>query len=268
MRYINYNSKRGLVNYLADFILKTINSYGDYDSIIEVTNIGKFIIVNGLTSYPDVLNFNEIGDQILKENPDYGELKLQNLNFLDTINYGVELELPEEMWFTFHNTSRPSFRPNVSTILSNTPNLNSIDGDVVEIDFDESSVTEKVFRHLPLNVTSEFPYGYSLKSGRLQYYYSEYVFLNIFNIIKSKNLQFKFSTKINSNEDFDIKVISDSCYPSNVIESLILDVFDFDIDNFQHLLTNYDILEDIKNPLDSKPWLFKDKVNDGSVIIW
>ena len=122
------------------------------------------------------------------------------------------------------------------------------------------------FVSTPLNVSSEFPFGYSLNSGRLQYYYSEYISFNILNSIKSKKLDIRFSNKINDNDDLNIKIISDSCYSSNVVESMVLDVFDFDIESFRHVLTSYNLMDDILNPLGEKPWLFKDKIND--VIIW
>ncbi len=262
MKYINFNSDRGIVNYIADHVLSVINDLGEYDSIIEVTNVGKFIIVNGLTSYNEVLDFNSINEHLKKE------LK-QPFNIIDTISYGVELESPSELWFTFHNHSpRPSFHPSVVEYVNKSKDYSSVsfnDTLSVEVEFNSDSNDVK-FTTTPLNISSEFPHGYSLNSGRLHYYYSEYISHNIFNTIKSKKLDIKFSNKLNDNDDLNIKIISDSCYPSNVVESMVLDVFDFDIESFRHVLSSYNLMDDIKSPLDNKPWLFKDKINDVIIL--
>lgn len=262
MKYINYNSQRGIVNYIADYVLTTINNLGEYDSIIEVTNVGKFLIVNGLTSQPDVLQLQPIIDHLTKTFN-------QTFNIIDTITYGVELESPNEMWFTFYNNQdRPSFHPKLVEYVDSHNEFNSVDYDgslSVELDFN-SNPTDTKFTTLPLNISSEFPHGYSLNSGRLHYYYSEYISLNIFNTIKSKKLDFKISNIVNQNDDLDIKIISDSCYPSKDVESLVLDVFDFDFDSFRHVVSTYNLIDDLIDPFGKKPWLFKDKIDD--VIIW
>ena len=262
MKYINYNSQRGIVNYIADYVLSIINGIGDYDSIIEVTNVGKFIIVNGLTSLPEVLQFQPINDHLT-------ERFNQPFNIIDTISYGIELESPNEMWFTFYNNQeRPSYHPKVVEYLKTESDFNSIEyNETLSVEVDYNSGPSKTkFTTIPLNISSEFPHGYSLNTGRLQYYYSEYVSLNIFNMTKSKKINFKISNVINENEDLDIKIVSDSCYPSKDVESLVLDVFDFDFDSFRHVLSSYNIIDDITDPLGPKPWLFKDKIDD--VIIW
>jgi hypothetical protein len=99
--------------------------------------------------------------------------------------------------------------------------------------------------------------------GRLHYYYSEYISNHIFTIIDAKKIEFKISTKLNTDEDFDIELISDSkLYSKDVIKSLVLDVFDFNLDDFKFILSNYDIREDLENPFGVKPWLVKDRTED------
>jgi hypothetical protein len=143
-------------------VLSIINGIGEYDSIIEVTNVGKFIIVNGLTSQPEVLQFQTINDHLT-------ERFNQPFNIIDTISYGVDLESPNEMWFTFYNNQqRPSYHPKVVEYLKDNSGFNSIEYNEslsVEVDFN-SGPSETKFTTLPLNISSEFPHGYSLNTGR------------------------------------------------------------------------------------------------------
>ena len=43
---------------------------------------------------------------------------------------------------------------------------------------------------------------------------------------------------------------------------MILDVFDFDLESFKHVVSTYDFTKDIDEPLEPKPWLFKDQINN------
>jgi hypothetical protein len=43
---------------------------------------------------------------------------------------------------------------------------------------------------------------------------------------------------------------------------MILDVFDFDMLKFNNTIKDYNILDDLLKPLDTKPWLIKDKIKD------
>jgi hypothetical protein len=61
MRLINKNSKRGIVNLFADFILSKIKK--TEKSIIQVTDCGPFMVVNGLTTSSEYLDINEIKNE-------------------------------------------------------------------------------------------------------------------------------------------------------------------------------------------------------------
>jgi hypothetical protein len=43
---------------------------------------------------------------------------------------------------------------------------------------------------------------------------------------------------------------------------MVLDVFDFDMLVFNDKIKDYNIMEDITNPLGDKPWLIKDRLKD------
>lgn len=267
MKYINLKSNRGLVNKMADFILKKITL--DYDSVIEVTDCGKFFVINGMTNSKEILDMSKIKDEFLKDNEELlSEFGYENVNVIDLIMYDVELEQKTDYWFTYHNTQRPSFPYQLQDFVNDTKlniwSVTQTDKLNIELDYSERETTDLTnFTYSPLTTTSEFPYGHSLNMGRLHYYYSEYISNHIFNLINANKIDFKISTNLNKNEDFDIELITDSkLYSKEVIESLVLDVFDFNLDNFKFILSNYDLIDDIEKPFDKKPWLIKDRTED------
>ena len=63
-------------------------------------------------------------------------------------------------------------------------------------------------------------------------------------------------------DEMDIKVITNSMYDSKTIKSLILDVFDFDLEDFSNRMESYDLTQDILNPEGEKPYLVQDRLED------
>jgi hypothetical protein len=63
-------------------------------------------------------------------------------------------------------------------------------------------------------------------------------------------------------EDNQIDIVSNSIHPKKDIISMVLDVFDFDMLVFNDKIKNYDIIEDMTLPFDTKPWLTRDKIKD------
>ncbi len=171
MRYINPNSNRGLVNKMADYILKKLTL--DYDSVIEVTDCGKFFVINGMTNRKDILEMSKIQEEFTEQNKELlSKFGYENINVIDLIMYDVELESKTDYSFTFYNTERPSFSKRlIEFIKSNDLNVWSASdnyGLQVEVDYSEAKTPSLVnFNYSPLSVTSEFPYGHSLNMGRL-----------------------------------------------------------------------------------------------------
>ena len=64
MRLINKNSRRGVVNLFADFILSKINN--SHKSIIQVTDCGAFMVVNGLTTSEDLLDILKLKEEFVE----------------------------------------------------------------------------------------------------------------------------------------------------------------------------------------------------------
>jgi hypothetical protein len=225
MRLINKNSRRGIVNLFADFIVSKIDP--KERSIIQITDCDVFMVVNGQTTSETELNidelkngFNETYKDILKP------LGLEHFNVINIIKYGVEILPIETGWV---DTNKKVF------IEENES-------------FDE------------ISINSEFPYGYSLRTGRSMVYYSHYILNQISSTIGSDNMFIHFLPKVD--DEMDIKVVSSSRYDSKIIKSLILDVFDFDLEVFSNRMESYDLTHDILDPEGLKPYLVQDRLED------
>jgi len=272
MKYINENSNRGIVNLFADFLVKEINKTQTYDVVIEVTDCGKFFVVNGMTNSDKILDLVKI-KEIFFENH---KSQLKNfgydfINIIDLIVYNRDLKKKTDYTFDFYNSERPIYHNDILvTILENPqPKFNSITYNnrlEYELDYSEDDTSNlEYYTYSPLNITSEFPHGYSLSMGRQELYYSEYICNQLFDVILSTNrytqLTFKYSS-IKVDEDNQIDVNVKSIYPKKDIVSMVLDVFDFDMLVFNNKIKDYDIMEDITNPFGDKPWLVKDRIKD------
>lgn len=264
MKYININSNRGIVNLFADYVLKSIITNDKIDATIQITDCGKFFIVNGLTNSNNIIDINQVKLSFIEEYKELlSEFGYSQMNVIDTITYGVDLKQKDEYWFTYYNSTRPTYKQRTIDLtkkitkvkyhsISNEPSL--------ELDYgEELTDLPTQFTYSPLNISSEFPYGYSFRMGRGLYYYGEYISYQLFNKILSNKIDIKVSLKKNERDDYDIKIVSDSHYHNSVIESMVLDNFNFDLNHFKTTISDYDFLNDILNPLEPKPWMIHDK---------
>jgi hypothetical protein len=195
----------------------------------------------------------------------------ETVNIIDLIVYDRDLKKKTDYTFDFYNSERRIYHNDILvTILENPqPKFNSITYNnrlEYELDYSEEDTTNlEYFTYSPLNITSEFPHGYSLSMGRQELYYSEYICNQLFDVILSTNrytqLTFKYSS-IKVDEDNQIDISVNSIYPKKDIISMVLDVFDFDMLVFYDKIKDYDIIEDITNPFGDKPWLVKDRIKD------
>jgi len=227
MRKLDVNTRRGVVNLFADFILSKIDK--KENSIIQVTDCGPFMVINGVTSSSVLLDIDKIkkdfsswfGDKA----PDF---ELDKINTIDVINYENEVEEFKSGWFDL----------NKDVFLDR------------EINYDE------------LVVCSEFPYGYSYGCGRLPYYYSHYIFNHIYSLMNVDNVKFFYTTEQNDDEDFKIDIVSDSRFNKDEILSLVLDVFDFDLGEFENKIDKYEFYQDVVFQNKDKCYLTQDRLKD------
>lgn len=231
MRKLEKNTRRYFVNLFADFILSKLEK--TENTIIQVTDCENFVIVNGQTTSKNVLDLGVIKKEFCESFTDLlKSLNMEDINVLDIIRY--EQEIP----------------PFQKSLVSVNKNL----------------YVEEYEPVIELSVTSEFPYGHSLNCGRSILYYSHYMFNHMYNLLDVNELTFKYSTKLDENEDYKIKVISNSHIPKEKIKSLILDVFDMELTEFNERLSNYNLIDDILDPTLDKPYLVQDRLKD--VVIW
>lgn len=268
MKYINENSNRGLVNLLSDYIVNLINKDKQYDVVIEVTDCGKFFVVNGMTNSDKILDMVSVKETFLET---YKSLLIkfgyENVNVIDLIMYGQELVKKTDYTFDFYSSTRPTYHNNlINTLIDNPqPKFNSITYTnrlEYELDYSEDDTSNlEYYTYAPLNISSEFPHGYSLSMGRQELYYSEYISNQLFDVLLTDKLTFKYSS-VKSDEDNQIDIIANTIFPKKDIISMTLDVFDFDMLVFNDMIKDYNIIEDITNPFDEKPWLVRDKIKD------
>jgi hypothetical protein len=227
MRLINKNSKRGIVNLFADFILSKIDQ--NENSIIQISDSGYFYLVNGITTSESFLDINSLRDEFVEKYKDLLDyLDIKSINVVDVIKYDQKVDNLENGWIKINKTP---FIPEYEPL---------------------SEIT----------ITSEFPYGHSMNCGRLMTYYSHYMFNHIFSSIMTDEINFYFTKELNSNEDFDIQIETKKGLNPEMIKSLILDVFNFDLKEFSEKLKGYDFTQDIINPMGEKPYLTQDRLED------
>jgi hypothetical protein len=223
MRKISKNSKRGIINLFADFILTRIDK--KENSIIQVTDCGPFVVINGQTTSETQLDIPKITSDFFEWFSDIlKDLEISNFNTLDLIKYGENINNIEKGW----------------------------------VNVNKSVFVEEPENIYQLAITSEFPYGYSLNCGRLMTYYSHYVFNHMYSLLGVDVVDFFFTKEQDDDEDFKIKVVSNSKINSKSIKSLILDVFSLDLREFNEKIKDYDILQDILFPDKEKPYTKQD----------
>jgi len=225
MRLLNKNSKRFIVNLFSDFILSKIDK--TEKTIIQVSDCNNFVVVAGKSTSKEILDLQSIKEEFFIKFKSYlDDVGIDHMNIIDIITYGSILEPLDRGWV---NVSKDVYY-DVPEPLTN------------------------------IITTSEFPYGHSLSCGRSMVYYSNYIFNHMYSLLGVKNLKFYFTTDVDSDEDFKIEIVSKSILNSNKIKSLVLDVFDFDLNEFNNKLSNYDLIDDILYQDNNKPYMVQDRL--------
>ena len=227
MRKLEKNTRRYFVNLFADYILSKFDK--SENTIIQVTDFENFVVVNGQTTSSNVLEMLELKSEFIESNKElFNSLNKKDLNVIDIIKYDQEITDLKRGW---NNVNKSLY----------------------------------VDQHDPIseiNISSEFPYGHSLGCGRGMFYYSHYIFNHMYSLLGVDKLYFHYSSDLDENEDYKIKVVSESNYSKSQINSLVLDVFDMDLTEFKERLSNYNFTEDITNPSLDKPYLVQDRLID------
>ncbi len=227
MRKLEKNTRRYFVNLFADYILSKFKK--SENTIIQVTDCENFVVVNGQTTSNNVLKFKDLKTEFIESNKElFTSLEKEDLNIIDIIKYDQEITDFTKSWITVHRS--------------------------LYIDeFDPIS---------EMNISSEFPYGHSLGCGRGILYYSHYIFNHMYSLLGVDKVYFRYSSYLNEDEDYKIKVICDSEISKGSIESLVLDCFDMDLSEFKEGLSQYDFTKDVTDQTLDKPYLVQDRLKD------
>jgi hypothetical protein len=227
MRKLEKNTRRYFVNLFADYILSKFEK--SENTIIQVTDCETFVVVNGQTTSSKILDLNEIKYEFAGWFDDVlSSIGMKDINLIDIIKYEQDIPDFSKGW----------------------------------IDVNKSLQVEVYEPISEINVSSEFPYGHSLGCGRGIYYYSHYIFNHMYSLLGVDQLYFRYSNKLDENEDYKIKVVSNSSISKTSIESLVLDVFDMDLTEFNNRLSKYQFFDDITDPNSEKPYLVQDRLKD------
>jgi hypothetical protein len=227
MRKLEKNTRRYFVNLFADYILSKFNK--SENTIIQVTDCENFVVVNGQTISSNVLNLNELKIEFIESNKElFKSLNIESLNIIDIIKYEQEITDFPRAWITVNKSLY----------------VNELD-----------PISE-------INISSEFPYGHSLGCGRGILYYSHYIFNQMYSLLGVDKIYFHYSSDLNEDEDYRIKVICDSQIPKKTIEGLVLDCFDMDLTEFKERMSNYDFTKDVTDQTLDKPYLIQDRLKD------
>jgi hypothetical protein len=227
MRKLEKNTRRYFVNLFADYLLSKFDK--SENTIIQVTDCETFVVVNGQTTSDKEINLNDLKYDFMDEFSDlFKSLEIKDINVIDIIRYEQNIDDLSKAW----------------------------------VRVNKSIYVEEEDPFVEISITSEFPYGYSLGCGRGIYYYSHYMFNQMYTLLGVDNLMFKYNSELDENEDHKIKIVSDSTLPKQTIKDLVLDVFDMNVKEFSDCLTNYNLIEDITKPEDPKPYLVQDRLGD------
>lgn len=227
MRKLEKNTRRYFVNLFADYILSKFDK--TENTIIQVTDCQNFVVVNGQTTSNKVLDMNEIKQEFSSRFDDVlTDLGIKEINLLDIISYDQEIKDFKKGWVSVNKSLYVNEHEPISEI----------------------------------SISSEFPYGHSLGCGRAFYYYSHYIFNHMYSLLNVDKLYFKYSNELNENEDYKIKVVSDSRLSNGIVENLVLDVFDMDLTSFKEKLNNYQFFDDVVDQNLNKPYLVQDRLED------
>lgn len=270
MKYINPNSKKGLVNKFADFICNEITKETKYKTIIQVTYFETFFVINGYTDSDKVLDMFDVQTKFYESNKDlFKKFGLEKINTVDVIKYGSSPKHLNKYSFEFYNTKRPSLKRDViEFIKEGYSNYESIDyTDKIEVNLNPNYDGTPFLYHTNIEnygVSSEFPYGFSLKTVRGLFYYLEYISNHLFRIINADKINITVTEPLTlDNLENNLIIKSDSQFKDSDLKSLILDVFDFNIQKFLNdNLTDFDLVNEINHQIDERPWLVKDRLKD------
>ena len=235
MRRYKLNSRQGLCNFFAEYMVEEISQNGKYDTMISVSDCESLILIKGFTKREDIIDVKDIINKFIsKYSSEFTFTNLQKINTLDIVSFNEEKKFKERK-LTFH-----------------------FERDVQLPKFDMNVVNSPI-------VTSEFPYGYSKNYLKNLYLYLEYIIYNV-----QDHFGYTFiEITVEETNGGGVKIsdiLSNSVYPPTVLKSIIYDNFEMDVSEINELIKEQDLVKELSYSIQNSPWLIIKENSEFRVI--
>jgi hypothetical protein len=235
MRRYKLNSRQGLCNFFAEYMVEEISQNGKHDTMISVSDCESLILIKGFTNREDIIDVKDIINKFIsKYSSEFTFTDLQKVSTLDMISFNEEKKFKERK-LTFHferDVQLPKFDINVV----NTP-----------------------------IVSSEFPYGYSKNYLKNLYLYLEYIIYNV-----QDHFGYTFiEITVEETNGGGVKIsdiLSNSVYPPTVLKSIIYDNFEMNVSEINELIKEQDLVKELSYSIQNSPWLIIKENSEFRVI--
>ena len=262
----SFLSGKNLCNIFADLVVKKINEVTpDAKTQITVINVRNFFIVKGVTTSDSVINLSDILSGIYEK---YDSELLNKVRVIDTILYNKEFDLNLNINFS-ENKKDKSLISNLYKTCNDLQNEGfyitvKLNNSILfydfehEKDFDPSYIKEKFPTYTCIKddfsqdiYTSEEIYGLSNNGIKYYHFLIRKISYNLLSRDFSKITDISISSELKLNdvdaENINLKLNNKSITDNNVLESLILDNFNFDISKLEKEVdfNDFDVLKSI-----------------------
>lgn len=226
------NTRVYTVNLFADFLVSKIQP--NEESIFSIADCKNFLIIKGKTTQKEILDISSI----IKEFNDKYSIEKPISHTIDLIEYDSTLPTVKNIQFVLHKSQNCSYHSSqISKFLSDNTSFR-FEGQPLELTDDT------------LIITSEFPHGYSLNQGRSLYLYGKHIYYSLPSI-RQTSMFIELSLEKNQDDDFIISLFNlDTLEYDKVLESAVLDVFDFDLSWILSEMKKVDWSVELTNPLE------------------
>ena len=262
----SFLSGKNLCNIFADLVVKKINEVTpDAKTQITVINVRNFFIVKGVTTSDSVINLSDILSGIYEK---YDSELLNKVRVIDTILYNKEFDLNLNINFS-EDKKNKSLISNLYKTCNDLQNEGfyitvKLNNGILfydfehEKDFDPSYIKEKFPTYTCIKddfsqdiYTSEEIYGLSNNGIKYYHFLIRKISYNLLSRDFSKITDISISSELKLNdvdaENINLKLNNKSITDNSVLESLILDNFNFDISKLEKEVgfNDFDVLKSI-----------------------
>ena len=262
----SFLSGKNLCNIFADLVVKKINEVTpDAKTQITVINVRNFFIVKGVTTSDSVINLSDILSGIYEK---YDSELLNKVRVIDTILYNKEFDLNLNINFS-EDKKNKSLISNLYKTCNDLQNEGfyitvKLNNGILfydfehEKDFDPSYIKEKFPTYTCIKddfsqdiYNSEEIYGLSNNGIKYYYFLIRKISYNLLSRDFSKITDISISSELKLNdvdaENINLKLNNKSITDNSVLESLILDNFNFDISKLEKEVdfNDFDVLKSI-----------------------